>query len=474
MPISQNKKEIKDSKKKLLFEELHKFVNDTLATEKYLKFSSLKDFWKTTQIKFGVKTKFHSSRVTTHLLSQLPVVIWKLSKNTEGYIFKAEFDPYEEIIRNSSKPNFISVQQMDFWCMFFEPKPRLLFQYLLFLHLGNVVQKTYRWNLEKCQSNTIFIEKQFREAIAKYFNSVHTPDPAQQWKQLVCTARRIGHEKTHHRGRKPWEIKAPKTAAAIVEFIHHKGTTILPNLENQTHYVGGVSLKSFQGHLAKLKASGEIECAPKARSISSAFQGYNKRGNLPIRFLSSIKCQTRNHPDQELLLNLHQLERDLLFSLSKEGLLPRGSFAIIGIDDLAMIELDVLIFNKKQWSTNSRCAPSTDFQKGRRLIFTSFLFLSLSTLNNKLRENGQLPPLPRYNHSNLPVWDRNQLEALLKERDFDNGPVKIKTSDRSGYLSAVLKPYCKEVDSKKKKKYMSLSLDPQMVSSMLLNFIRCY
>lgn len=426
------------------------FALQILQTKAFLSLQELKIYWKEIT---GSSSGFNSSHMIKYLHQLLPVEKWKSSNQKGVYLFHKGVELQKKIIELNQQNSF-NKDKMDFLMMFLSSQARIVSQFILLSHIGaSQAQMAYNWNVPQIISKMNSLFQQFGVDLSSYFENKHTLIPDSQWKQIQKLGTTVYTRLPSKRkgGKKPWEILHPQAVAIISDHIQRIDTHIPPNLETLTHYASGITLSQLSQILQEEKAHNSIEFAPKITSLWRAFQGRRQRGNIPIRLLTTLKCQTKSHAHRSLLLKLHQLERDIMFFDSQQpDYSPKGQ--IIAIDDLAMIELDNLIFNQKQWSLKKRLAPSTDYEKGNRIIFSSHLFLTPHTKNNLLRRKKLLPPLPRFDTDILPVWYRSHTEKLK-----ENGSMFIDITDRSGFLCAVLKPYSKTVNSSGEKKHTHFS-----------------
>jgi hypothetical protein len=360
----------------------------------------------------NTQTRFHTTRFCC-LIGEIisDVEIRKFSKKFGIVLFCKTVDYQAQYLSFSNKPIIqqLTTSQIDFFFLFLSSSAKIVVKALLLAHLGpSFVRDVYGWKAASICSRMQQYEENFRTNLFTYLEK-HNPTgrtPDSLWCQISRLAQNSAKSGKRRGGRVPWELKEPSAAAIICEKIQNLDSYIPANLETPSHYVSGISLSQLEKLLKEEKEKGTITIAPKAPTIWKAFLGKNKRGNIPVRLLNTLKCIGKKHPHQEMLRKFHQLQRDILFSQLLNNCLPPHSFLIIGIDDLAMIELDILIFNQKKWSIKQRLAPSTDFIKGNRLIFSSHLFLTPHTVDNMKRKQKLLPPLPRFKVENLPTYRR--------------------------------------------------------------------
>jgi hypothetical protein len=374
----------------------------------------------------------------TYKIFFFSVSFYQPSKKQGGVLFLQNFAVMQKYIELSlERQSKLTNNHMVYLTSFLSAQAKIIFKYAIMKILGQeIVLKDYHWSPTKIINNMNTYEASFHKFFEN-FKSISNPDRIDNFfKQVSRIASKINI--FPKKGRIPWELSNPIAVAAIMEQIHHLDTNIPADLETPLHYVGGISLLQLEKSLKILKEQGKIPHAPKLKAISAAFMGRRKRNNLPIRFLNTCKTLGKNHPHRKLLLQLHQLERDLLFFNNES---ETYDAQIVGVDDLAMIEMDNLIFNKPTWTGKRRFAPCTDFSKGKRIVFSSHLFLTPHTRTNFLRKEKKLPLLARYNVQELPFCYRQHQNKLTSTRNQASGFIEM--SDRTGFFSAVIKPYCK-------------------------------
>ena len=403
------------------------------------------------------KPAFHPTRFIEKLLRVLPVMAFSSSRK-EGWLLSARGDD----VYNALSATYRLVQKLEQRDLragsltrkeitdledVMEPSEKVFMSYILCRIFG--IEETARRfgygkdNLKKVvEKVTAILEATTSDEVS----SVKSPKKKRKVarKPLINKARG---------GRKPWEIKAPDVAMLLVDMVRQAGAKIHPSLNDPTlHLAGtGTKIRDLKARLDDLVRAEEIELSPSPSAISRAMTRRGGRGNVAISAKATKKVLGEKHVDLPMLSALHQNLRS--FYLQHEA----GHVALLAYDDLEKMPLDQLAYNGKKVQVvgngEGMLAPSSNYSNGRKLIFTSWLVLTLETKANRDRLQNKRAALRRFNASpdSLPLAVQQALSALGEGgRSLAAIPeIEIKITDRSGHAFVVIKGYGKEKDEQR-------------------------
>ena len=271
-------------------------------------------------------------------------------------------------------------------------------------------------------------------------------------------------------GRKRWEAADPQAARVLVDLVKQAGAKIHPSLNDSTlHLAGtGTKIRDLKAKLDELVADGVISLSPSPSAMSRAMTRPGGRGTIPVRAQATKKVLGEKHPDLEMLNKLHQNMRS--YYLQRVG-----DVALMAYDDLEKMPLDELAFNGRTVQAiddRGALAPSYNFGSRRKLIFTSWLVLSLDTVANQERLRGRRPALRRHDTAadSLPLAVQQELASQGIGDDQLIEEVGIKITDRSGPAFTVIRAYGKDGDEHQQWSQPSTSL--QHADDLLLVYDR--